>query len=288
MTLPRYPVVFLQYRALGDFVIAAQCLGRRRIEPGSGIELLAGEHLRPIAAVLDIHFPLRFFAHPERAIPAIIALRSQGMLRGLKSAILLKGALHKAGIPREALVIFEKLDKRERFLAAGFSATALPHAENIYLAHDAMLDALGLGMHDRVDRAPPAGPVRIYPGSRLPERHVPFKVVAEILDTVSALGLPVELMLLEGERPDLETTGLPFTRVPRTFEALIASIKGARKVISADSMPAHLAEYLDTPIFVCSPTLKSYWLPRSAFTDGWTSLFDEGGGSERLRRFLAA
>lgn len=281
-------LIILQFKALGDFVIAAQCIGRREI--AGSFEVLAGEHLSAIADALNVNFSLRLFEHDERAIPALIAMKSQGIRRAARSAISLKKALNRTAIPQDSLVVFDKLDKRETFLALGMNSIALPASDNIYLAYDRFFDERGCATRANAnqDSGSNDGPLRIYPGSRLPERHVPIGIVSDLLGIASALGMPAELMLLEGERPDLEDSGLPFTRVTRTFPTLMDSIRGAGRIVSADSMPAHLAEYLGKPVFVYSPTLNRYWLPRSSFCGGWDALFGEGGASDQVRRFMTS
>jgi hypothetical protein len=61
------------------------------------------------------------------------------------------------------------------------------------------------------------------------------------------LGLDMQLFLLEGERPDLEDDNPPFNIVPRQFTALCSAIADVDLVISADSLPAHLAERAGKP-----------------------------------------
>lgn len=58
-------------------------------------------------------------------------------------------------------------------------------------------------------------------------------------------------------------------------------------MISADSLPAHLAEYRGTPAFVASPVTNPYWLPSRAFTGRHWGLFDQMPElTARLQRFL--
>lgn len=276
----------VQFKALGDFVIAANCIARRKADPAIRVDLLLGEHLRILYDTLGMTIPFETLAHGENGVPALISLWEKGAVRGLRSAIGLKRALYRAKIADDAVLLFDKLDKRERFLAAGFRHAVLPRADNIYLAYDAFLDGLGLELADSVSDGTTPGPLRIYPGARLPERHVPIEVIRSMLAVAAARGVEAELMLLEGERPDLEASNLPYTRVTRDFGSLIASIRGAGKVVSADSMPAHLSEYLGRPVFVSWPEIKTYWLPRSAFAGGWSCLFGESGTSTRFTEFL--
>jgi hypothetical protein len=47
-------------------------------------------------------------------------------------------------------------------------------------------------------------------------------------------------------------------------------------VISADSLPAHIAEIKGFKPVVVSPIDNSYWLPQTSFHSGAWSLFEDG------------
>lgn len=279
-------LISVQFKAFGDFVIAVNSIERRVAPPGGGIAMLVGAHLRPLLDVMGLRIPYSFLDHGERAVPALVSVRKEGVVRALKSAVGLKSAMMRAEVPADALLVFDKLDKRERFLAAGRSSVALPAADNIYSAYDRFLDAEGFGFADASAGAVEGGPLRIFPGSRLQAKHIPPNVIEAILATAQAGGVEAELMLLDGESPELEASGLPFTRVPRDFASLIAAVRGAGRVVSADSMPAHMAEYVGRPVFVYSPVPNRYWLPRSSYTGGWEALFSDDGHTARLAAFL--
>jgi ADP-heptose:LPS heptosyltransferase len=56
---------------------------------------------------------------------------------------------------------------------------------------------------------------------------------------------------------------------------LVEVISNSDLVISADSLPSHLSEFLHIPIFVSTPAPKPYWLPKSSYkTSGWATFSD--------------
>ena len=281
-------LISVQFKAFGDFVIAVNSIGRRVAPAGDGIAMLVGVHLQPLLDVMDLSIPYSILDHGERAVPALVSVRKEGVLRALKSAAGLKRAMMRADVPVDALLVFDKLDKRERLLAAGRPSVALPAEDNIYFAYDRFLDRQGFGFAEAVSDAAASGPLRIFPGSRLQAKHVPLEVIETILTTAGTCGIKAELMLLDGESPELEASGLPFTPVPRDFASLIAAVRGAGRVVSADSMPAHMAEYVGRPVFVYSPVPNRYWLPRSSYAGGWEALFSDEGHAARLAEFLNA
>src|SRR3546814_823984 len=80
--------------------------------------------------------------------------------------------------------------------------------------------------------------------------------------------------VLQDERPDLD--GLPhLCTIPRNFGAMVGALKDVSLVISSDSMPAHMAEFLQKPVFVLSPVPNPYWLPLASFQTSAWSLFED-------------
>lgn len=75
--------------------------------------------------------------------------------------------------------------------------------------------------------------------------------------------------------------------VPRRFQAMADAVRSVDAVISADSMPAHMAEYFGSPVFVVSPVPNAYWLPLSCLTtDRWVLFNQLDEQADRLSRFL--
>jgi hypothetical protein len=276
------------FKAFGDLVIAINCIERRAPEASTRIEILLGQHLRPLFDALQSRIPVRMLDHPEPSLPSLFTIKTDGPLKALASATSLKRAVKAAGIPPHNILLFDQLGPRERFVTMGWRKVAMPETDNIYLSYDRFFDELNLPLADGASERQGDGPLRIFPGSRVPAKNLPLELIREIIATADASGIAAELMLLEGERPDLETCGLPFRLVPRNFSSMVAAVREAGKVISADSMPAHIAEYVGGPMFVFSPVPNRYWLPRSAYLKQWDALFDDGGGSSRLASFLDA
>jgi len=94
------------------------------------------------------------------------------------------------------------------------------------------------------------------------------------------------VVLLEGERPDLEGEPFPHLVVPRDFGAMLDVVRDAAAVISPDSMTAHLAEYCGKPSLVLTPAEKFYWMPRFAAKNRTISLFNDDLMTGPLDMFL--
>lgn len=275
-------------KAFGDLVIMVSCMERRSIGMGTSVELLLARHLQPLFDALESKISTRIVAHRETSLPSLFTIKSDGLANAVRSALGLRRAIDDAQIPPENVLVFDRLGIRERLVTNGRERLVIPQADNIYLSYDRFFDGLALPDLGRDHLGDGRGPVRIFPGSRVPAKNLPVGLISGLIATSTDRGNVTELMLLEGERPDLEASGLPFTLVPRSFAAMIGAVRGAGKVISADSMPAHIAEHAGRAVFVFSPVPNRYWLPRSTFLSRWDALFDDDASSSRLAGFLDA
>ena len=95
---------------------------------------------------------------------------------------------------------------------------------------------------------------------------VPAKQAREVQDVQSRVF---------GEIADTFNYACDVVKVPRNFSAMANAIKKVDAVISADSMPAHMAEYFGVPVFVITPEPNRYWLPVSAFNNNFWCCFND-------------
>jgi len=270
----------MSLKAFGDLVIARTCLAAA--PPGVGLAVAhhlveLNEALRPGSAPCVVE-------HGERGVPALFDVRRRGLSRAISSALGLRRAVRQAGIAAASTLVFDRVGQREKFISAGWPTRALPVRANVYLAYTALLG----GRHEVA--APIGGSLRtagIFPSSRIAAKNLPSDAVARVAEQCHIVGLTPRVFLLAGERPELESAFPDATIVPRNFAAMAEAVRGAGVIISADSLPAHLAEHWQCPVFVVSPVDNRYWLPLSAYEhDRWT-LF-ESLGDERLTTFLTA
>ena len=276
-------IVVVSIKAFGDLVIAVNCCLRARANFGDRLTILLGEHLVPLYQALGSPFPHRVVRHGSNQMPALFEMRQKGVVAAFRSAFALRHAISAAEIPPRARLLFDQRGIREAYVTSARPFNMVPAAGNIYLAYDSWL---GTSTDAQYDNAGKSGPVRIFPGSRMSAKNLGIALIRNISALINAKGLSVELMVLDGERPDLELSGLQHTVVPRQFQAMIDAISGAGAVISADSMPAHIAEFVGRGAFVISPVANRYWLPRTSYLHQWNSVFLEGADSPRLAAFL--
>ena len=254
-------------KSFGDLVIAAAVAEHMPAAARAGFRLLVGEHLIPLLEAIGTSVPVHVLRHGEEGVPAMYDVRRCGRIAALRSAWRLRREIAAAAPSR---LLFDQVRVRERWLSGSTPVAALPGAANIYLAYEGGLGATRVsgGIAWR------AGDIGIFPGSRIAAKNLTRPIVEAAMRAIAGSGDAPRLMLLEGERPDLEASGLPFERVQRSLPSMVAAVSGCGAVVSADSMPAHVAEHRGIPVHVISPVDNRYWLPRSAFVRGRWSLFD--------------
>lgn len=269
------PLSFVTLKAFGDYVIAYSSL-RGCIEASSHV---VGSHLRELAAAIDPEWHPVFLNHHEPSVPAAFDVKKRGLTSAAHSMFELRKAISQ--LPQDNALVFDTWTWREKFLTARRPATCLPPAPNIYLAYDAFLEAQALpciatSSPRPIVQTPKGSKVRIFPSSRVEKKKIPLALCGQLIGAFAQRGEEAELVVLENEYPALEATCLPKVILPKSFKGMVDCVAGSKLVISADSLPAHIAEIKGFRPVVVSPIDNSYWLPQTSFHNGAWSLFEQG------------
>lgn len=277
---------FVCFKAFGDLIIALTSLRDVTPESSGRVRLIVGSHLEPLLDALGSEREIVRIGHGERDVPAVYDIRKKGVAAAARSILGLRQGMSALASRSDEKLVFYAADLRDRLIAAGRPIIGFPETENVYAGYARLLADAGIDTAaSRTAAAKGASVVAICPGSRLATKNIPVEIVRDLHDRIARTGQEPRLLLLEGERPDLETCGLPFQRVPRSFAAMAEAIGQASRVVSADSMPAHMAEHFHIPTYVLTPVPNAYWLPPMAFERARWSLFAEAQAG-RLGDFL--
>jgi len=278
---------FVSLKAFGDLAICLTNVERVPAAQRGAISLLYGSHLTALIEALSPRLACSVLEVGEGGVPSLFDLRRNGLVRAARSARILRRGLLEAFAGTSATAVLDTGGLRERYVTRGVETIVLPSAGNIYAAYQQFLADAGYAMNPvaavGVGMRPTLG---IFPGSRWPFKNLPLPLINMILDKARKADIPSTLVLLDGERPDLQTEGLHCRVIPRSFGALIDAIDGVDRVISADSLPAHLAERAGKPVFVLSPRLNPYWLPLTSLVHDRHALFADTDVADRLMRFM--
>jgi len=263
-------------KAFGDFVIA--CNASRRVQAVNGMHaptVVAGEHVRNLSSAIGVEGKIHFLGDDNWTdVPAIYDLRKQGIASAFKNIRKLRHLINT--LPSNMNLIFDHLGWRERYIGGGRFYQALSlNSGNIYLSYDQLFESIDyklLKSNSEVSHS--FSRAIIIPGARMRYKQIPASVISDLAEELNQRCINTSVIVLEGESIDLPA-GIQVKKIPRNFNELVAVVKDSDLVISADSLPSHLCEFLYVPVFVSKPLPNQYWLPRSAYlTNGWATFAD--------------
>jgi len=268
-------LAFATAKSSGDFVIAHSVLHRVDAVAKSRLRLIANSHVRELNAILPDDVCVTLVDSDAERVPALFDIKKRGALAALKSALSLRKEFQNLSRRHGEALMFAGFGVRERFIAGDWPVFT-PHqpGRNIYENYFEVL-----AEHQITLTLPPVPIARtrlrslgVFPESRLVEKRLTHATLSMVFDRAAAAGIDVKLFILEG---DIAAEGMhhPCTRIPRNFSSLAAAIKSVDCVVSADSLPAHLAEYFDRPTFVALPAANEYWMPFGCFIEKRWSVF---------------
>lgn len=257
---------FVSLKAYGDFIIASNALRAGEIPTNV---LLCGGHLRPLMKAVGYQGNVEWLETGDAGVPALFDLRKFGLLSAISSGLALRRLIHGRVAANDQLV-FDRVGWRQNFLAGGTPTAQIATGQpNIYLDYERFLSE---SVNRRVE-----GPIQktsrigIFPDSRLATKQLGNELVSKIFRDLISLGCDPQVVYVGNKPMD---AGLN-VRCINGFDALVECIQEFDLIISADSLPAHVAEYFGRPVFVFSPVDNHYWLPKSAFLNGRFALFGE-------------
>lgn len=257
---------FLALKSFGDTVIACHHL-RALASPED--ELVCAGHLRSLLVALGYPGAVSWLANGENGVPAFFDIRKHGVWAALKSATRLKRSILTTRSAGDSIV-FDRLGWRQRYLAAGMPCEdVVAGTHNIYLDYEAFFGRVHPGV---VGCGCVRGVVGIFPDSRIAAKELPEPLVQAVSECLKAAGY------------DFRVVRAGDGREISTFEGLVETVQSFSGIVSADSLPAHLAEYFGKPSFVFSPAPNPYWLPKSAYLNGNHSIF--GAPLDGLQRWI--
>lgn len=284
--MPGTRIDVVSVKGFGDLVINLTCFQRIAPDARSRFRFLVGEHLAPLWNVLAPPFASAVLPHADQGAAALFQVHSRPLGDVARSALSVRRAIRRAHDPA-SLLLFDEYDVRHRFLAFGSRARGLPQRDNLYRAWNGFLAKQGVA--DAGEGAVPMAAGRrlhIFPGARETERRFPLAVLHQLVDRATAVGLEPRIFTVAGEMPHLADADLPLEEMPRDFAATIAAVMSADRVVSADSMTAHLSEYCARPVYVLAPVEKFFWLPLSSAQAGRHALFSDNPDASTLPAFL--
>lgn len=255
------------FKAYGDLVIA--CNFMRDVD-STEYGLLLGSHLVQLlealgfagrCAVLDV----------GAEVPAIFDIRKRGFINAVRSGVGLRRAIRSVALNTDDKIVFDKLGIRQRFISWPTAVEQIRcGAPNIYLDYHCYFGSSVKNTPTRkyIEK------VVIFPDSRISEKSIPDKLVASLCMENEARGIQTLIVKIGQPSPVPGLAQYPVKWLDG-FSLLLDQIAGADAIVSADSLPAHIAEYLGLPVFVFNSIPNEYWMPLSVHLNGWSSMFSD-------------
>lgn len=267
-------IVIPQIKSYGDLVIACYSLAKY----GNGQEIiLCGRHLLNLVQAIGFE---NYEILECAEVPAFFDLKKRGIVAGVSSFATLRGALKEKLRPTDSVII-DKLGLKERLLYRGLHAFPIGPTYNIYRDYKLFFGASDVESSN-CESFHPGDIVGVFPDSRVARKIIPDNLCVSLLEKLNALGYRCKLVKV-GFGEDTEVI-----KYVNGFESLIDSIRGFDSIISSDSLPAHLAQMYEIPVFVMSPVDNSYWLPEyslerkaSCLFGNWNVAVDEFYGKSQ-------
>lgn len=276
-------------KSFGDFVIAKIAADRVRVSDRQRLAIACATHLEKLCAAIQPQVAVVPLRTKEDGVPSLFDVRNNGVRSAVVSAFQLRRAVADAPIASDTVMIADRVHAREWFVLGNRPTQAIaPDARNIYSGYAAVLEAQGfLPAVRAVPEALRGRLIGLFPGSRLAKKNLPETLLRKVTMLAREAGWETKLFVLADERPDLEASNLPVQVVPRSFAAMRDAVAACDVVVSADSLPAHLAEMVDRTVFVFTPEPNEFWMPASAWQHRRWSLFDNPAGMRQLTALLS-
>jgi hypothetical protein len=274
--MPSPSIAIASAKSFGDFVIAHSVLRRVETSAKSRIRMISCGHVKHLLAALPDDVPVTLVDSDAERVPALFDVKKCGALAAMQSAISLRAEFRRVERRLNEVLAFDTLGVREKFIAGRWpTATPRERSRNIYETYSRFLAEQEIRTDAMRPPAHAAGrSVGIFPESRLVEKRLGTQTVSTIFERAAMAGFEATLFVLDGDLAP-ERAYPRVVHLPRRFASLVQAIRSVDRVISADSLPAHLGEYYSRSVFVAKASPNEYWLPHACFEAGHWGIFHD-------------
>lgn len=251
-------IVFTSFKSYGDFVILLTILKKFDVS----YKVLATSHLLPLFKSMNLNINIVFFKINENYIPSIFNFKKDGFWKALISFIKIKLFLYK-NLSKVDLLVFDKYSFREIFLSLSHNKKFISCSKfnNIYLNYESFINKKFIFLLQKKDLK---NNIAIFPESRDKNKLLPVTFVKELVVYLESMNFIVTTIIVDKLLLDKFNDCNAKLNI-NSFDGLIKNIK-ANNVISADSLPSHIAEHFNIPNFVYVSKPNEYWMPYSCYT----------------------
>ena len=259
---------FCFFKAYGDFVIACSFL-RERLESHYG--LICGSHLQQLAEAINFSQIIKWVDVSDYAVPALFDVKKCGIYEAICSAWKIRKAVRRE-VSRKDSLVFDRISLREKIISWPLRIENITMGEpNIYLDYAKYFNSAFHMAENQMRKKFKS--VSIFPDARLAGKILNDKLIGLIFDECVKKGISAKVVRVAPQEACLSNLSQKNEYI-YGFGALVKSLTSCDAVISTDSLPAHLAEYFNIPVFVLTPQRNDYWMPFTVFKNRTFALFD--------------
>ena len=273
---------FIFIKGFGDFIIGANFLKALRREDCENIRILTTPRIAMLVKEIELHINFSILNLPGPDAPALFEIKRKGPIQAIQSGFEIKKAIHDLNSqnPISGTLIFDKLSFRERYISAGHKIKALPkNYNNIYQAYECLMRQLNFEIPPELGSSKSLNNtnsefIGVFPISRAEEKDIPPSVLKQLNEFFQREGKKLKIYVFPDQLERYK--GVDNIEVlSKDFKTLINIIRAHKRIISADSLPAHLSQYFNIPVFVLTPKSNHYWLPIDSFNNGRYCIFSD-------------
>jgi ADP-heptose:LPS heptosyltransferase len=248
--------LFLSLKGYGDFVVLANALKRAKVL--GEVEVMVSKRLEPIATILlPQNVILTALEKIETVLP-IYNLKNE-KFKLLKGVLEIRNRVQEKILDGFSLVLDIPSFKNEALFYM-MSHRYLPSSDNIYTSYD-----LEFGVSSDQKFYKPLSDSRenyyVFPFGSDFDRSLSSGQLLELKNFFQKYSLQLKIICHHSDESripkDLRSTCISF----ETSEELVNLVKGAKLLISVDTVAVHLANYFNTPTFVVSDAWKFFIPP---------------------------
>lgn len=272
-------------KSYGDLVIIHNVLKKFDFDPVK-IQLLLGVHLKELNLLLNSNIPALYIGLDSNLVdvPDCYNIKKSGIIAAVRSLSNIHSEMNYIKRDSNSFFILDSMSLRERFIFRGFNTISISEkSKNIYLGYIELFKNLLQKKNSKQPLNSSGTKIGIFPMSRVAAKALPERLIDKIFSHLPLGQFDCHINIFEDYGKVLNPS-LPVRYMKKNFSTLIEVMSEYDFIISSDSLTAHLAEFLDKPVFVFTPKPNSYWLPLSAYSNCYWSefAFDE----VNLTRFL--
>lgn len=269
------PLVFTSFKSFGDFIILLTVI-RDYKHP---FRLIAGSHLKYLFSSLNIKVNIYFLDIGNSNVPSLFNVKKDGFLNAFLSLINIKIYLFR-NIKASEVIVFDKFSFRELLLSFLHQKFFLnkDNSHNIYLDYEKYLN---ISLKNLINKRTLKRNIAIFPESRDKNKMLPATFVKDLVLYLESMNFFVTTIIVD--KFLLNKFNDCNTKLNiNSFDGLIKNIK-ENNVISADSLPSHIAEHFNIPNFVYVSKPNEYWVPYSCYNMHYWDIY---GSFKYLNKWL--